>query len=209
MLSIPRHVHRQAYVAVVLSGGYEECGSRGRFRVGPGYVLLHDEFDSHLDRFGPGGAEILNLLLTGEVPGFGCGRIGDPDTVARVAERDRAEAGARLRQQLLEAAHPPADWPDALAVELLQDPSCRLESWARGHGLAPETVSRRFHAVFGVTPARFRAEARARRAFALITGSDAPLARIAAEAGFADQAHLSRATHALTGYPPRAWRKSN
>ena len=33
-----------------------------------------------------------------------------------------------------------------------------------------------------------------------------PLAEIAAETGFADQPHMTRAITALTGAPPRAWR---
>jgi hypothetical protein len=34
--SIPRHRHDQAYAALILSGGYEESGSFGRYRVRPG-----------------------------------------------------------------------------------------------------------------------------------------------------------------------------
>jgi AraC-like DNA-binding protein len=70
-------------------------------------------------------------------------------------------------------------------------------------------LSRGFKKLFGVTPASFRMEARAGQAFALIADGDAPLAAIAAAAGFADQAHMSRVLLALTGSPPRAWRKSN
>jgi transcriptional regulator GlxA family with amidase domain len=39
--------------------------------------------------------------------------------------------------------------------------------------------------------------------------SAVPLARIAAEAGFADQAHMTRALGALTGRCPGHWRRSN
>ena len=84
-----------------------------------------------------------------------------------------------------------------------------LDAWADEHGLRAETVSRGFGRMFGLTPAAFRAEARARNAFALITTSDLPLAQIAAVAGFADQAHLTRSVHALTGSTPGAWRRSN
>jgi len=206
--SVPCHRHDRAYAAIVLSGSYEECGSRGRFRVGAGDVLLHDAFDAHLDRFQHKGAQILNLVNTGLTAPFGIGRVGDADAIARAAERDPAEARAQLRKQLCEANRAPEDWPDILARDLLDDPNCRLDSWARKKGLACETVSRGFGKVFGLTPAAYRGEARARRAFALITTSDGPLAAIAAAAGFADQAHMSRAVRALTGHPPRAWRRS-
>jgi AraC-like DNA-binding protein len=207
--SVPRHRHTRAYVAVVLSGSYEECGSRGRFQVGPGDVLLHDAFDAHLDRFQERGAQILNLVVADSGPGFSIGRVGDPDAIARAAELDPNEAGAQLQAQLCEAHTALRDWPDILAADILRDSHCRLDSWARSYGLAAETISRGFRRVFGVTPASFRAEVRARRAFALITRSDAPLVSIAADTGFADQAHMSRATRALTGSPPSWWRRSN
>jgi AraC-like DNA-binding protein len=206
---IPRHRHDRPYAALVLSGTYEECGSRGRFRVGPGDVLLHHAFDAHLDRFQKQGAQILNLIADGLPTDFSIGRVGDPDAIVRVAERDPIDAGAQLRAQLREARAAPQDWPDVLATDLLRDPDCRLQVWARKHGLAAETISRGFGKVFEVTPASFRAEVRARSALALITGSDQSLACIAAATGFADQAHMSRATRALTGSSPSRWRRSN
>ena len=206
---IQRHRHDLAYAAVVLSGSYEECGSQGRFRVGAGDVLLHDAFDAHLNRFQRNGAQVLNLVVADFAPGFGVGYAGDPDVIARTAERDPVEAGALLRERFRETKRDPEDWPDILAHDLLSNPSCRLDSWARKRGLAAETLSRGFNKVFGVTPASFRMEVRARRAFALITRSDLPLASIAATTGFADQAHMSRATRALTGSPPCTWRRSN
>jgi AraC-like DNA-binding protein len=206
---IPRHRHARGYAAVVLWGSYEECGNRGRFRVSPGDVLLHGAFDAHLDRFPRGGAHILNLVAADPAPALSLGRIGDPDAIARAAEDDPREALAQLREQLRPVQHAAQDWPDALARQLLGDPACRLEHWARQHGLRAETLSRGFRQVFGVTPAFFRAEARAHRAFGQIVGGAAPLAAIAADTGFADQAHMSRAVRLVTGLPPGAWRKSN
>lgn len=206
---IPRHAHERAYAAVLLAGGYEECGNHGRFRVGPGDVLLHDAFDAHLDRFPHGGAQILNLVPAGPMPSFRMGHVDDPDSIARAAERDPTDALAQLTQQLHEKAHAPEDWPDLLAHDLRKNAGCLLDAWAGEHGLRAETVSRGFGKVFGLTPVAFRAEARARRAFALITESNLPLAQIAAVAGFADQAHLTRSVRTLTGFPPGAWRRSN
>jgi len=206
---IPRHRHDLAYVALVLSGSYEECGSRGRFRVRAGDVLLHDAFDAHLNCFQSGGAQILNLVLADMPAGSGIGRVANPDAIWRAAERDDTEAGIHLRAQLREVRRISYDWPDELARDLLADPNCRLDAWAHAHRLAPETVSRSFGKVFGVTPASFRLEARTRRAFAMITNGEAPFAMIAAITGFSDQAHMSRAVLALTGAPPGHWRRSN
>lgn len=206
---VPRHRHGHAYAAVVLAGSYEECGSRGRFRVGAGDVLLHDAFEAHLDRFHSCGAQILNLVDTDLMRNFAVGHVGDPDAIARAAERDLHEATTLLREQLRESARAQEDWPDILARDLQRDPGCRLDCWAAKRGLASETISRGFGKVFGIAPAAFRAETRARRALARIVGSDAALAAIAAAEGFADQAHMSRAVRALTGMPPGAWRRSN
>jgi AraC-like DNA-binding protein len=206
--SVARHRHDQPYAAIVLAGSYEECGSRGRFRVEAGDVLLHGAFDAHLDRFRATGAQILNLVLD-HVPDFALGHVRHPDAIAKTAECDALAAGAALRAQITQAQAPLIDWPDLLARDLLENPDCRLDEWAEAHHLAAETVSRGFGRMFGVTPAAFRLEVRARRAFAMIAHTAMPLASIAAQAGFADQAHMSRAVHALTGTPPGRWRRSN
>jgi AraC-like DNA-binding protein len=206
---LPRHRHSRSYLAVVLSGGYEECGSRGRYRVRTGDVLLHGAFDSHLNRFEDGETRVLNLALPGLAPAYGLGRIADPDALVHAAERGAAEAGDCLRQQLTEAESGADDWPDLLARDLLANPACRLAGWADRHGLAAETISRGFGRVFAMSPATFRLEARARQALLRILASHEPLAVIAADTGFADSAHMSRAVHALTGFAPRHWRESN
>ena len=203
--SVLRHRHDQAYAAIVLSGGYEESGSRGRFRVRPGDVLVHRAFDAHLNRFADNGAQLLNIVLPTPPP-FALGQLSDTDAVVRTAERDPVAASLQLGEQLRETTHAAEDWPDILAADLIARPNTRLDVWARRHGLSPETISRGFRKLFGQTPAAFRSEVRAQRAFALFVGSAMTLAGIAAHAGFADQAHMTRATKALTGAPPRFWR---
>ncbi len=206
---MPRHRHAHPYAAIVLSGGYEECGSGGRFRVGPGDVLLHGPFSVHLDRFMPKGAEIFNLLLH-DTPSFRCGvgRIADPDAIVRSAETDPVGAEAALIANLREVVQRDTEWPDLLASDLLKDPELRLDAWASDHGLAAETLSRKFGKLFGITPAGFRTESRARRAFDCIVQSDAALAEIALRSGHADQPHMTRAIKTLTGVTPLHWRAS-
>lgn len=206
---ISRHRHDRAYAAVVLAGGYEESGSSGRFRVGPGNVLLHGAFEAHLDRFSAAGAQVLNLALPDPLQTGQLCRVHDPDAIARTAERDPARACEVLREQLVAVSPASRDWPDALARRLLEDPGVRLDDWAESHGLCPETISRGFGRVFGVTPAAFRLEARTRRVLVLLASGGASFAAVADAAGFADQAHMCRAVRALTGLPPGAWCRSN
>ena len=205
-----RHRHARGYVAVVLSGNYVEAGDGGRWRVGPGDVLVHGDFDGHLDVIGHRGAEVLNLPLPPASRLPAALRVTDPDVLARIAETAPDTAA-----ELLEAAQSrPAlhdDWPDLLAAALRLDSDIRITEWASQHRLAPATVSRGFRATFGISPARYRVEARARRALLALTAAEcqSSLADLALANGFADQAHLSRAIAALTGKSPSTWRHTS
>jgi len=154
------HRHRRAYAAVVIAGGYEEFGSQGRFRVGPGDVIVHGPFEAHADRFDRRGAEILNVGLAAGAPPWTLGRVRDVDAIVHLAEIDALAARAAVVREAMPTARTAEDWPDLLAAELLAFPGLRLDRWAHAHDLAPETVSRGFGRAFGMTPAAFRAEAR-------------------------------------------------
>jgi AraC-like DNA-binding protein len=206
--SLPRHRHDKAYAALVLRGGYEESGSRGRHRVGSGQVLLHGRFDAHVDRFAAQGARILNLLLAWQ-PHCAVGEVADADAIARLAETDAIAASQALLEQLQPREPRLIDWPDLLARDLLADTQLRLGPWSKRHGLAAETLSRGFARVFATSAAAFRAEARVHRALTVLERGALPLTAVAATCGFADQAHMTRAITALTGRPPGHWLRSN
>lgn len=202
---LPRHCHRESFAAVVLSGTYIEAGDRGRVRVGPGDVVLHGPYESHWDCFAVDGAEVLVLPYVDASMHGGIARVEDPDTVARMAERDLSRAARHVAAHLRPAAAVDEDWPDRLARQLRADPGLVIHAWAEEVGLSPESVSRGFRRVYGLAPVTFRARMRALRALALLD-SPRPLVDIAAACGFADQAHLSRSIRQLTGYSPKAWR---
>jgi len=205
----PRHRHAHGYAALVLAGDYVEAGDGGRRAVSPGDVILHGCFEAHANRFGRRGAWVLNLPLPDDwQPGVPFATVADGDVIARLAEADMPQAVACLLDQLAPAGPAPLDWPDILAADLSADDRLCLGDWARAANLAPGTVSRGFRQTYGASPARFRSEVRARRALRRL-GETIPLAALAAETGFADQAHLTRAITALTGRTPGAWRRSN
>ena len=203
--SLPRHRHQAAYAAIVLSGGYLEAGGEGRWRVEPGDVVFHPAFDAHQNQVSRR-STVLNVpldTLADLPPVF---RVADPVALERAGRDDLHEAATRWRPVSLGAALS-EDWPDLLAAAIRVDPALRLGDWAHGCRLAPATVSRGFFAAFGVTPSQYRAERRAHLAWRGLTRGTAPLAAVAQDCGFADQAHMSRAVRTATGATPGAWRR--
>jgi AraC-like DNA-binding protein len=192
---------------VVLAGGYLEAGDSGRHGMEPGDVLLHEAWESHLDRINARGAEVLMLELGAEAGRRVVGRIADPDALVRLAERDQRAALAYLLENL--TARPPGqtDWPDLLARDLRAETGLRLETWAEARGLHPGSISRGFRQVFGVTPAAYRLAQRTGRALRAIRGSPEPLDCIAQNCGFADQAHMNRSVRRLAATTPAALRR--
>lgn len=198
---LERHRHADAYVAITISGAYFEAGDGGRVRANPGTVIVHDALSAHRDDFGACGAIVLNLPALHGLSG--AGTITDVDAVAKAAERDLQEAASLVAEQFQPVMLSPDDWPDLLASELARNPDFQISDWAESAGLNPASVSRGFAKAFGVSPKRYRLEARARRAIAALKSWQGSLAAIAVEQGFADQAHFTRAVRELTGTTPR------
>lgn len=203
---LPRHGHAAPYAAVVLSGGYEEAGEGGRFRAEAGDVLIHAAFSAHLDRAGRT-TTVLNLPL----PWLWASRstrmaVDDLDAVARLAERDVRAAGVLLLESVRPGAAGLDDEADALAAALTGPEADPLTVWSDGRGVSRGTVWRRFRSAYGVAPARYRVEARARRAWRRLAEGSAAFTDIALAEGFADQAHMTRDVRALTGRTPGQWR---
>jgi AraC-like DNA-binding protein len=208
----PRHQHTQAYATVVLEGSYEQMAYAGRLCVQAGDVLVQPTFDCHADRPKTRSITVLRLPWLRDTSLGGIHRSVEIDDVVRAARRDVTEASALLAARVAgrEPLEPVIDdWPDLLAAELRKRSAFQIGTWALARGLSREHVSRGFAACYAVAPARFRVELRARRAWIQATASQAPLAAIAHELGFADQAHMSRAVAWLTGAAPIAWRRAS
>ena len=203
---LPRHRHDAPYAAVVLEGGYEEAGDGGRFRVQAGDVLIHGAFSAHLDR-----ADRKTTVLNLPAPWFWTGgstrmSVDDPDAVARQAERDIPAAGLLLFNSLRPGPAGLDEETDALAGLLTGPDGPRLSVLSDECGVARGTLWRRFRSVYGVAPARYRIEARARRAWRRLADGAEAFSEIAQTEGFSDQAHMTRDVRALTGRTPGQWR---
>ena len=210
--SLPRHQHVEAYATVLLRGAYEQVSYAGRLRLEVGDVLIQPTFDCHASTIVSKGLDLIRLPWRHE-PGFGGIYRGcDIDTLHRVAAADAFEATTLLKAEVAQRTveRPLLDrWADALARALAAQPTLRVADWAEHEGLTRERTSRGFAAAYGVSPVQFRSEVRARTAWMRIVESGEPLAKIAADHGFADQAHMCRAVKALTGGSPSQWRRSH
>jgi len=208
--SLPRHRHLRAYATVVLAGSFEESGYVGRIRATAGDVLVHPAMDCHANHMVSAGVKLIRLDWS-DISGIGgLYHLDEVDELARTAEKDVIEAALLLKRTLQWKSMPSPgrrnDWPDLLLVALAENASTGIGVWAEVNGLARETVSRGFAAAYGVAPSVLRAELRARAAWLRITSGTDSLCSIAADTGFADQAHMTRWVHRITGVPPAVWR---
>ena len=97
--------------------------------------------------------------------------------------------------------------PDAAvtrAATLLRDPCARTEDIAGEVGLSERQLRRRCHAAAGYGPKTLQRVLRFQRFVRMLDASAGPpdLASLAAQAGYADQAHLTRECSALSGLTP-------
>lgn len=207
---IVRHYHVRPYATLVLSGGYEEAGDQGRFQVEAGDVLLHPAFSAHRDRVGRARTDVLDIPLPMDGRDWpGLARVKELSRIIDAAASDLRDAQGLLIEGLSPFEARQEDPADRLAQQLTSSPSTAIGAWSAEQGYAREWLSRRFRRLYGIDAALFRLEARARSAWRRIVTMDDSLAGIAAECGFADQPHMTRAIGQLTGRTPRAWRRAS
>ncbi len=135
-------------------------------------------------------------------------RPGDARRLSATLDPDPAAARALDVTAALVADGAP-DLAVTQAARLLRDPQARAEDVAADIGLSLRQLRRRCHAAVGYGPKTLQRVLRFRRFVSRIDASpDGPdrldLAAIAAEAGYADQAHLTRECGKLSGLTPAA-----
>lgn len=202
----------RAYASVIVAGTLVESGYIGRIHATEGDVLIHPELDCHANQKVSAGLRLIRLDWSHRKPSGGFYHLRNTlDDLAKTAEKDPRDAAQLLEDALGQKQASPGgvknDWPDLLAEALAEDSGLSIGEWAQSNQLAQQTVSRGFSAAYGVAPEVFRAESRARAAWLRVTRSSDCLCQIAADIGFADQAHMTRWIHRITGAPPGAWRR--
>jgi methylphosphotriester-DNA--protein-cysteine methyltransferase len=152
-------------------------------------------------------SEILDLDLgADELLGRPATQIGE--TVASAATA--AEAAVALEHAVLDLLREASE-PDPVVAEavrrLLPGHDEEVASLASSLFISERQLRRRCEAAIGLGPKTLQRMVRFQRFLALSQKAEHPseeIARLAADAGYADQAHLTREAVRLAGRPPRA-----
>jgi AraC family transcriptional regulator len=206
-----RHAHDEVQVSIIVRGGMIEDaagrrqpGSTGDVVVKPAGTLHADEFDA---------TRIICLDFQPDavdVGGYAWHRL-DRASMAGFRLVQRYLSGADVTQDIDEllAALPGRPLRDRAAAtraaEMLR--TLNVADTARELDLHPVYLTRIFTEQWRCTPREYRNRLRIHTAMRAITSTTRPLADIALEAGFSDQAHMTRALSKATGLAPAALRR--
>jgi AraC family transcriptional regulator len=228
--SLPTHAHEYAGLVVVLDGSLEEDQGGTRRTAQAGTVFVRPEGEPHSNRFAKGGGRCLNVEFS---PAW-LGRSRDVPVGSAVSYAEFALDGRRLHLELLHGDDVSAIQVESLVLAILlgcareqrgsstskprwllrvkerlqDDPAARvtLAQLAADSGVHPVHLATTFRRCFGQTVAtsirRLRIELACRR----LAGTEAAIADIAIDAGFADQSHLGRVFKRALRTTPAAYR---
>jgi AraC family transcriptional regulator len=206
------HEHEGAHMSLVLAGGFDEETGRAEISFSAGRVALRPDGMRHAGTFSRAGALILSCSFPAQAPDITTPHWSAPLPRARLrvltpllrASNDEASEAAWDLLALTNAEAdraPPSPWLLSARDELMEEPSTSVTAIAARAGRHRVHLARAFLAAFGETPSVFRRRAMLDRALCAMTRG-APPAAAAAEAGFVDQSHLSRACRDAFGLAP-------
>ena len=233
---MPPHSHPAATLGLVLRGAVEEGVRGGERQATTGAVVVKPAGVVHRNRFGPAGARMVSIslhaagdaMLADAERTLARWRWMDGGPPARALWRlvaSAADEPARAPSLLADAF-----WEvlDALEAEGAADLVHEAPPWIRrvrdrlhdeapaavsvramaaSMGVHPVALTRAFRRAYGVPVTAYARRLRLRAAADRVASTDEPLARVAVGAGFADQAHLTRALRDETGLTPGALRR--
>lgn len=226
--AVPLHAHAHAFFSMLIAGQYRESFGDRHWDARPLAMVLRPAQADHRDEIGPQGA----VFLCVDIAPFYWNTLAHAGArLQRRAFEDRPMSWTALRL-LRELCEKRAGWRsvaesliDELVTEYLTESrhvSCRLTGWlpralerlhadpanqslgtiATDLDLHPVHVSRMFKQHLGVTVSQYQRQMRLQRAARALLESDASLAELAEDSGFADQSHMTREFSRATSWSP-------
>jgi AraC family transcriptional regulator len=227
--ALPRHDHACAYFCMLVDGHYQETVGSREFDYSPFDVSFHPARVAHRDRVGPCGGRFLcvevdtetldavDVRLVGDTRFLPseisvrllrlyrhllCGTLSAAAVDSVVWELCGGVAAGRAQRERSRPA-----WMRRCLEIVEEDDGNEFSvgGLAARVGVHPVHLAREFRARFGQTLGEYVQKVRVRRACARIASGDAPLVRVAADAGFADQSHFCRVFKRHVGCTPSAY----
>lgn len=226
--TVPLHAHAHAFFSMLITGHYREWFGQEHWDARPLAMVLRPAQAEHRDEIGPDGAVFLCVDIA---PSYWNSLADFGARLQRRAFEDRPMSWAALRL-LREVCERRVEWrgvAESLINELVLDyvaesrhvhhrePRWLPRALERLHAdpenqslsviaadldLHPVYVSRMFKQYRGVTVSQYQRQMRLQRAARRLLESDASLADLAEDYGFADQSHMTREFSRATSWSP-------
>lgn len=232
---LPWHEHEHANFCFVLAGGYQErYGTRSR-TCEPGTFVVHPAGERHADVHGSAPVRLLTVeidprrlrampdaaaILRDSLDARGTAYERLSGSLEREFRNRDAASNLALEALVLEIlaigmrgrdverGAPPA-WLQRLVAEVDAEPAAEhtMSSLAAKAGVHPTHLARMLRRHYGCSVGAYVRARRVRAACGALRAGTAPLAAIAADAGFADQSHFARVFRAVMGMSPSDYRR--
>jgi AraC-like DNA-binding protein len=221
----PFHVHDQVTVVVPLSGYFVENTFRESLEGKPGAVIVETPESPHENVYGPYGGTNLRLRMNPELQSFvECevhGRSGHVRAYAIACSMAENMDDALLLEcaalEVLGIVNNGPEWTPRSRPAFLRDIIAHLRAnvdlrsdiatIARDAHVSPVRLVRSFRRTYGISLARFMRVLQLQRALSLLSDPAISLSAVAAETGFSDQSHMTRAFAGTYGVTPASMRR--
>jgi AraC family transcriptional regulator len=216
------HEHPRACLAVVVDGVVRKRFARAGTELAYGGVIAMPPGERHEDEFGREGARLIVVEADDGVPTISWFRdwnatllafrvaseLAAPDPFVPLALEGlaleltaavaRAPTRVRVQPWLEHVRDALREWPTATATEL-----------AAEVGVHPSHLARSFRAAYGESVGGCARRLRLEWAAEKLARTDEPIASVAADAGFVDQSHFTRAFKCRFGLTPARYRSAH
>ena len=227
------HTHDDAHFILVLSGLYISTARGAADFVRPPALIFNPPGTTHRDRFVKGVGTFVGVSLRSGTVRELRGVLPLPTHAMQLRSRDSLITAFRIAREVRDSRDTVV--MESMTWELLvtaTTPRCRTSdppSWvlrayeaimdratearmdvgdvAGEIGVHPVHLARVFRAAWGCSPGELLRWRRVDRAADMLRRSDTSGAQIAAQAGFADQSHMTRAFRATYGITPGVYRR--